>query len=224
MLDSPLLGRPAPVVRNRRHVADRTDLQPGARERLNRGLAARAGTLHAHVHALHAEVQRFPRRLLSRHRRGEGRRFLGALEAGLARRAPRDRVALQIGDRNERVVERRGHVRYALSFDDLLGALSSAGGANRRRLRVRFCLGLCVGFGFCFRFWFGVRHVPYFLRTGFFLPAIARRGPFFVRALVCVRWPRTGRFLRWRPPRYVPMSINRLMFIATSVRNAPSTL
>src|SRR6185437_7969795 len=57
----------------------------------------------------------------------------------------------------------------------------------------------------------------------FFLPAIARRGPFFVRALVCVRCPRTGRPRRCRMPRYDPMSINRLMFIATSVRNAPST-
>jgi hypothetical protein len=34
----------------------------------------------------------------------------------------------------------------------------------------------------------------------FFLPAIARRGPFLVRALVCVRWPRTGRPRRWRDP------------------------
>ncbi len=58
----------------------------------------------------------------------------------------------------------------------------------------------------------------------FFLPAIARRGPFFVRALVCVRWPRTGSPRRWRMPRYEPMSISRLMFIATSVRSAPSTL
>jgi hypothetical protein len=33
-------------------------------------------------------------------------------------------------------------------------------------------------------------HEHYFVT--FFLPAIARRGPFFVRALVCVRWPRTG--------------------------------
>src|SRR5438034_1220912 len=64
----------------------------------------------------------------------------------------------------------------------------------------------------------------YFFRRGFFLPAIARRGPFLVRALVCVRWPRTGNPLRCREPRYVPMSINRLMFIATSVRSAPSTL
>src|SRR2546421_5892448 len=64
----------------------------------------------------------------------------------------------------------------------------------------------------------------FFFRRGFFLPAIARRGPFLVRGLVCVRWPRTGKFLRCREPRYVPMSISRLMFIATSVRSAPSTL
>src|SRR5437879_5052151 len=41
----------------------------------------------------------------------------------------------------------------------------------------------------------------YFLRTAFFLPGIARRGPFLVRALVCVRWPRTGRFFLCREPR-----------------------
>ena len=64
----------------------------------------------------------------------------------------------------------------------------------------------------------------YFFSRGFFLPAIARRGPFLVRALVCVRCPRTGRPFRCRVPRYVPMSISRLMFIATSVRSAPSTL
>ena len=36
----------------------------------------------------------------------------------------------------------------------------------------------------------------YFFRRGFFLPAMARRGPFLVRAFVWVRWPRTGKFLR----------------------------
>src|SRR5438034_2837097 len=39
----------------------------------------------------------------------------------------------------------------------------------------------------------------YFL-PGFFLPAMARRGPLRVRALVCVRWPRTGRPRRCRRP------------------------
>src|SRR3954468_6364282 len=35
----------------------------------------------------------------------------------------------------------------------------------------------------------------------FFLPAMALAGPLRVRALVCVRWPRTGRPRRWRRPR-----------------------
>src|SRR6266487_6723066 len=142
MLNPPFLGRATPVVRNRRHVADRTDLQPGTGERLNGGLAARAWTLHTHVHALHAEVQRFPRRLLGRDGCGEGRGLFGALEAGLAGRAPRDRVALQIGDRDERVVERRGDMRYALSLDDLLGAL----GATGRTSGCWFCVWFDVPF------------------------------------------------------------------------------
>ncbi len=42
---------------------------------------------------------------------------------------------------------------------------------------------------------------PYFF-VAFFLPATAPlRGPFRVRAFVCVRWPRTGRFRRCRTPR-----------------------
>src|SRR5882762_260345 len=197
-LDPALLGRPAPIVRNRRHVADRANLQPSARQRLDRGLAPRPGALHAHVDALHAQVERFARRLLGRDGRGEGRRLLRSLEPRLARGTPRDGVPLQVGDRDQRVVERRRDVGDALRLDDFLGALGA------RRLR------LC--------------HLGYFFSKGFFLPAIARRGPFLVRALVCVRWPRTGRFFRCRPPRYVPMSIKRLMFIAISVRSAPSTL
>src|SRR5215472_5430055 len=42
--------------------------------------------------------------------------------------------------------------------------------------------------------------VSYLLMT-FLLPAIARAGPFRVRAFVCVRWPRTGSPLRCRRPR-----------------------
>ena len=40
-----------------------------------------------------------------------------------------------------------------------------------------------------------------YFRGAFFLPATARRGPFRVRAFVCVRWPRTGRFRLCRMPR-----------------------
>src|SRR4030095_11509983 len=51
----------------------------------------------------------------------------------------------------------------------------------------------------------------------------ALRGPLRVRALVRVRWPRTGRPLRWRIPRYEPRSMRRLMFMEFSRRRSPST-
>src|SRR5258708_7774340 len=158
----PFLGRAAPVVRNRRHVADRPDLQPGTRKRLNRGFATGAGTLHAHVYALHTQVQRLARRLLCRDSGGEGRRLLGALEPGLAGAAPSDRVALHIADRDERVVERRGNVRDALGLDDLFGALRG------RACRCRFRL-----FGLFFWLFFlrlVVGHVPLLFQDGL-LPA-----------------------------------------------------
>src|SRR6266404_8294973 len=60
--------------------------------------------------------------------------------------------------------------------------------------------------------------------TVFFLLAIAPlRGPLRVRALVLVRWPRTGRPRRCRSPRKQPISISRLMFIEISLRRSPST-
>src|SRR5215471_11584641 len=48
----------------------------------------------------------------------------------------------------------------------------------------------------------------YVFADAFFLFAtVPRRGPLRVRALVCVRWPRTGRLRRWRRPRYEPISM-----------------
>src|SRR3974390_183660 len=40
-----------------------------------------------------------------------------------------------------------------------------------------------------------------YLVSAFFFPAIVLACPLRVRALVWVRWPRTGRPLRWRSPR-----------------------
>src|SRR6266581_541343 len=56
----------------------------------------------------------------------------------------------------------------------------------------------------------------------FFLPATARLGPRRLRALVRVRWPRTGSPRRCRMPRYEPISVRRLMLLATSRRRSPS--
>src|SRR5688572_33271101 len=58
----------------------------------------------------------------------------------------------------------------------------------------RLALGAFAGVGA------GAGAVIYFFVT-FFLPAMARRGPFLVLALVWVRWPRTGSPRRWRIPR-----------------------
>src|SRR6476620_5895365 len=52
--------------------------------------------------------------------------------------------------------------------------------------------------------------------VAFFLPAMALAGPLRVRALVWVRWPRTGRPRRWRRPTWQPRSISRLLFISVS--------
>jgi len=46
---------------------------------------------------------------------------------------------------------------------------------------------------------FAIRN--YFLPGAFFFAMVARRGPLRVRALVCVRWPRTGNPRRCRNPR-----------------------
>lgn len=43
-------------------------------------------------------------------------------------------------------------------------------------------------------------HINYFLGA-FFLPATVLRLPLRVRLFVRVRWPRTGKPLRWRRPR-----------------------
>src|SRR5512145_2152614 len=60
--------------------------------------------------------------------------------------------------------------------------------------------------------WSAIDYAPVFLAAGaagaagaaaagFFLTMTPLRGPFRVRALVCVRCPRTGNPLRWRMPR-----------------------
>src|SRR5262249_26466857 len=73
---------------------------------------------------------------------------------------------------------------------------------SRRRTRAA---GVAAGAGFsAISVLGGLRPVRRFgccFLVATFLPAIARPRPLRVRAFVCVRWPRTGRPLRWRRPR-----------------------
>src|SRR5213593_4716426 len=68
---------------------------------------------------------------------------------------------------------------------------------SRRRTRVA---SLPIHDPFAARFEPGRYNSAYALPY-FFLPAMALAGPLRVRALVCVRWPRTGRPRRCRNPR-----------------------
>src|ERR687894_118716 len=170
---SPLPGAAA-VVCLRGDVPHAGDLEAGGLERADRGLAARARALHEDLDLLHALLDALARRGVGRHLRGERRRLARALEAGAAGGLPRDDVALAVGERDDRVVERRLDVR--LADRDVLLDLAAA----------------------CARA-LGCGH--YFL-PAFFLPATCMRfGPLRVRALVLVFCPRTGRPRRWRRPR-----------------------
>src|SRR6478735_3548585 len=105
MSDAAALGRAAAVVGLRRHVLDRADLEAGGRQRADRGLAARTRTLHEDVDLLDAVLLRLA---------GSVRRRLArALEAHATRRRPADDSARRVGDRDDRVVERRLDVGLA---------------------------------------------------------------------------------------------------------------
>src|SRR5690606_2419518 len=143
-------------------------------------------------------------------------------EADLAGRGPRDHGTGRVGDRDDRVVEGaldvRLSVRDVLAFlaADLLGGRGS-GSSLRWHKRVRSVMSDCRAAGS----WSVVPAGPpdadrtatplrgvcgglapggSSFSPGFFLPATVRLGPLRVRALARVRWPRTGRPLRWRMP------------------------
>src|SRR5687767_8359002 len=155
--DAPLFGRAATVVRNRRHVLDARDLEPAGIQRADRGLATRAGPANAHLDGAQPVLLRRDARLLRRDLRGERRALARAAETGAARRRPGQRIALAVGDRDDRVVERRVHVRNAVRHLALgfLARLGGGGGGRRaglvgRTLGVGLRIRLGVVFLFCF--------------------------------------------------------------------------
>src|SRR5690606_1570369 len=158
--DSTTLRGPAAVVRLRRHIVDRADLEARGLERTDSRLAAGARSLDEDVDLLHAVLLRLARGRLGGELRGVGGRLARALEAHGARRGPADDSARGVGDGDDRVVERRLDV--GLAHRDVLLLLAA-----------RLARG-------------GLRSSHYFL-PAFFLPATVRFGPLRVRALVLVR-------------------------------------
>src|SRR4051794_25053440 len=112
--DPAALGRPAAVVRLRGDVGDGADLEASGGQRTDRRLAARARGLHEHVDLLDAVLLRLAGGVLGGHLRSERGRLARALEADVAGARPRDHVALGVGDRHDRVVERALDVSLAV--------------------------------------------------------------------------------------------------------------
>src|SRR5205823_12570799 len=105
-LDPPPLAGAATVVGLRSDVADAGDLQAGGLERADRRLAARARALDEDLDLLQALLDALARCGVGGDLGGEGGRLARALEAGAAGGLPRDDVALAVGQRDDRVVER----------------------------------------------------------------------------------------------------------------------
>src|SRR5215207_5377410 len=113
VLDAATLRGAASVVRLGRHVVDAADLEARGLERADRRLATRARALHEDVDLLHAVLLRLARSGLGSELRGERGRLARALEAHAARGRPADHGTVGVGDRDDRVVERRLDVGLA---------------------------------------------------------------------------------------------------------------
>src|SRR5215204_3757946 len=114
MSDPPPRGGAATVVRRRGHVLDAGDLVARVLDGPDGGLAAGARTLDDDVDPADTVLHRPASALLGGHLRGEGRALARALEADVAGGRPRERVALLVGDRHDRVVEGALDVRHPI--------------------------------------------------------------------------------------------------------------
>src|SRR5215510_874497 len=112
-LDATALARPAPVVRDRRDVADRDDIEACGLKRPQRRLAPRARPSDLDLEILHAVFHRLLAGVFGGDLRGVRGGFARSLEAHRAGRRPRDGVALRVGDGDHSVVEACMHMSDA---------------------------------------------------------------------------------------------------------------
>src|SRR6185437_12611610 len=175
--DTPPLARPDAVVGLRADVLHPEDLEARRLQRADGRLAARAGALDEHLDLLQAVLHALARGGVGGHLGRERRRLARPLEANRTRALPHDHTAVLVGQRDERVVERRLDVRLA-DGDVLAGlAADAATRAASTGCRRHSILSVC-----------------YFLRC---LPTVFL-GPLRVRALMRVRSRVTSSSVRSR--------------------------
>src|ERR1700733_2149142 len=129
-LDATLLGGTAAVVRDRRDVRNTGDLQAAGVEGAYRRLAPRTGAGDTHLDVLHAVLLSGGTSLLGRNLGCKWRALARSAKTTPARGRPGQRIALPIGDRDDRIVERCMHVsdRVEHVLARLLGLLGPAAG------------------------------------------------------------------------------------------------
>src|SRR5262245_46082271 len=140
-LDSPLLPRTAPVVRQRGHVLDGAHVEARGLERADGAFAARAGALDLHLELAHAELGGLLRARLGGLLRGERRRLARPLVADRARRGPAQGLPARVGDRDDGVVEARLDVADGAGHELLRLAGPLLGGGLLGALRGLRALG-----------------------------------------------------------------------------------
>src|SRR5690606_5921081 len=144
-------------------IGDAADLVTTRVQRAYRGLTTRAGALHINVEVLQTIFQSRLTSTLGRYLSSERGAFTRTTETGTTGSRPAQSVALAVGNGDDGVVERRVDV----------------GDTINHRL-----------FDFFTNTSSRLSHICIFLRDYL---RIGLRGPLRVRALVLVRWPRTGR-------------------------------
>src|SRR5690606_14471530 len=117
-------------MRNRRNVGDIRDLVTHRVQRADRRLTAGARPLDANLKVLQAVVERSLTGTLCRNLCRERRGLARTAKAGTTRGCPGQRIALTVGDRDDRVVEGRVNVGDTIDHR-LLHALAW--------LRTRLC-------------------------------------------------------------------------------------
>src|SRR5690606_37619053 len=103
--DAALLARAATVVRNRRHVADRSDHEAGGLQSAQGGFTTGTGAADFDFKRLHAVFLGLLGAVLGSDLGGERGRLARTLEALGTSGRPGNRVALCVGDGDHRVVE-----------------------------------------------------------------------------------------------------------------------
>jgi len=180
-------------MRYRRRIADRRNAYARLTYGPDRRLASAARPFYADFNLTHPRIGSLSRGLAGSLLRGERRSFSGTAKAPSSRRRLGDKVAVGIGDRDHRVVKRRSDmndpVRNVLFLFLFVNLFLWCCHKNSCQLPV--VGGQSLSTANC-----QPPTANYFLPGAFFLATAAFLGPFRVRALVWVRWPRTGRLRR----------------------------